>query len=260
MAVSKKPGTFAWSVRGDAWEISKWRLALGIIGGAILFFIADAVRYGISYLDRIVNSSPNGIVYSSDVISFIQSNLYFIVVGTLIVVSIVHNTIRKPFTVRGPLKMAYGVLVGLFYYFILAGGVVNVSLGVQKPVAATLLLSITLLVTLGLLEASALVRVVQGGVEFREGMKDASKSLQATKGTEGTTAAQTPATAEAPGHAASPPAEQVPEPAPEKQEAEPAAEGDADTLFCTSCGKPLAKGDEFCTACGAPRPSSPEPS
>ncbi|MDG6988745.1 MAG: hypothetical protein JRN21_05390 [Nitrososphaerota archaeon] len=180
--MSKRPGTFGWSVRGDAWSVSAWRLALGIIGGAITFGLADGVRYGVNDASGLVSGSSAGITFYSDVIAFIQSPEYFYLVGALIVVQVVHNTIRKPFTVRGPIKMVYGALIGAMWFFLLAGGMVDFKVGVQNPVTLSLFVSISLLITLGLLEASAGLRVLQGLVEFFEGMSEAEASLNATFG------------------------------------------------------------------------------
>ena len=240
---TNRPGTFRWSVRADAWDISRWRLALGILGGVIIFAIADGVRYALGYLNNIISSSSAGITYTSDVITFVQSDAYLVMVVALIVVSIVHSTIRKPFTVRGPVKMLYGALLALFYYFILAGGIITVTVGVQKPVSADVLFSLTLLVTLGLLVGSAVLRILQGGFEFREGMGDAAASLKAAHG------------AGASSQAAAPP--QPPSaPAPQQPAAPPGASPAAPsggTMFCTACGKRLAPDESFCTSCGSPR-------
>lgn len=235
--MSKRPGTFGWSVRGDAWSVSMWRLALGIIGGAITFGLADALRFGVNDASRVLSGSSVGVTFYSDVLAFVQGPYYFDLVGALIVVQVIHNVIRKPFTVRGPVKIVYGALLGALWFFLLAGGVVDFKLGVnlgsQHPASLSLFVSITLLVTLGLLEAAAGLRILQGAVEFFEGMSEAEASLNATFGSgKGGTPAIPAETAQTPAAPAPPPAEPA---------------------FCTSCGKQFASDETVCASCGTPR-------
>ena len=214
-----------------------WRLALGIIGGAITFGLADALRFGVNDASRVLSGSSVGVTFYSDVLAFVQGPYYFDLVGALIVVQVIHNVIRKPFTVRGPVKIVYGALLGALWFFLLAGGVVDFKLGVnlgsQHPASLSLFVSITLLVTLGRLEAAAGLRILQGAVEFFEGMSEAEASLNATFGSgKGATPAIPAETAQTPAAPAPPPAEPA---------------------FCTSCGKQFASDETVCASCGTPR-------
>jgi hypothetical protein len=160
------------------WKISVAGLVIGIILGIIYFVIADAARFALGLLHSFTQSSSNGLAISSDLFDFVNGDLYLILVGALIIVKITHRTIKAPLTVRGPLKMVLGALTGMFYYLILAGGVLDFTVSLKTPAAGSFALSITLLITLALLEISAALKILQGFFEFRDGRKEARAGNQ----------------------------------------------------------------------------------
>jgi zinc-ribbon domain len=206
----------------EKWQISTWGLVSGIFIGLIYFGLVYGTRILLGMANSFVESSSSGMTYSSDVLSFVEGNAFLALVIVFIIVSIAHRTIKRPFTVRGPIKMALGALTGLLYYFLLAGGIITFAVGLESPASGTFDLTITLLVTLALLEVSAGLRVVQGGLEFREGRMEE--------------------------RAAAAPASPTPLPA---RPAVPMEEG---AVFCRNCGTKLVPGAAFCGKCGAPRP------
>lgn len=154
----------------DKWDISAFRLVTSIIVGAIVVAVALGAQYAVGYLNSHVKSAGNGLTLSSNILSFVGGDLFLGLVVLLVVVRVAHSTIRKPLTVRGPLKAALGALTGVFYYLILAGGTVSVLIGFSPTsVTGTVALSITLLVTLVFLELSCAMKIIQGVMEYREG-------------------------------------------------------------------------------------------
>lgn len=156
----------------DRWEISVLRLVTGIIGGAIILAISFGARYAVGYLDNAVKSAGNGLTVSSDLFNFVDGDLFLAVIVAIVVMRIAHNTVKRPLTVRGPLKVVVGGLSAVFYYLVLAGGTVSVLVGFSPSSATgTIVFSLTLLITLIFLELSCSMRIVQGVLEYREGKK-----------------------------------------------------------------------------------------
>lgn len=157
------------------WKISTAGLVIGIILGLFYFAIADAARIGVGLLNSLAQSSGSnvGLSLSSNLFDFVNSGLYLALVAALIIVKIAHRTIKGPLEVRGPLKVALGALTGVFYYFIFAGGVISFVVGLTTPVSGSLVLDITLIITLALLELSAVFKILQGVFEFRDGRREA---------------------------------------------------------------------------------------
>ena len=152
----------------EGWEIATGRLILGIVTGAFYIAIAYGAKYALGTVQNSLAVSNVGVTVTSNVLSFMAGPFYFPLVVALVVVNIAHNAIKKPHTVKGPLKSVLGVLKMVFYYVILGGGTILFSLGLSSSYSGSLATSITLLVTLILLEVSAGLRVVQGGLEFIE--------------------------------------------------------------------------------------------
>lgn len=154
----------------DKWDISAFRLITGIIVGVIVLAVAFGAQYAVGYLNSRVHQAGNGLTLSSNLLSFVGGDLFLGLVVALVVIRIAHNTIRKPLTVRGPLKAVLGALTGVFYYLLVAGGTISVLIGFSPTsVSGTVALSITLLVTLVFLELSCGMKVIQGVLEYREG-------------------------------------------------------------------------------------------
>jgi len=151
------------------WKISIWGLIIGILIGLFWLGLALGARYAVGLLENAAKNSGNHFTISSGVLSFISGTFYLVLVISLIVVKIVHRTIREPFTVRGPIKVLLGTLTGIFYYMILGGGNVGASVAIQSQAVGSFAVTITLLITLLLLELSAAMTIVQGILEYREG-------------------------------------------------------------------------------------------
>lgn len=67
--------------------------------------------------------------------------------------------------VSGGAKLLQGIVLAVYYYVILNGGTVSLSLAYSN---VNLIVTATLLITLALLELSAVFRVLQGLTEMRE--------------------------------------------------------------------------------------------
>ena len=165
------------------WKISKGGFVIGLIIGFITFAVADAVRIGAGLTGGFAASARSGLglTLASNLIAFLQGNLYIALVVAIIAVKVAHRTVKGPLEVRGPIKMVLGALTGVFYYLVLAAGVITFTIGISKPVAGTFDVELTLVILLALLEVSAVLKVLQGLVEFRDGKRDAG-ALR-TKGT-----------------------------------------------------------------------------
>jgi len=117
------------------WKISTAGLVIGIFLGLVYLAIADGVRLAVGLLSGLASSAGSGFGLSitSDLFDFVNGPFYLVLVVALIVVKIAHSTIKSPLTVRGPLKVALGALTGLFYYFILVGGIITFTIGLRNP-------------------------------------------------------------------------------------------------------------------------------
>jgi hypothetical protein len=98
----------------------------------------------------------------------------------IVTVKVAHRAIEGPLTARGPLKVALGALHGVYYVFLVGGAILftvglkasgNSAVSVTTP--GSVAVSITLLVTLALLELSSALMILQGVFEFREGWRRA---------------------------------------------------------------------------------------
>lgn len=212
----------------ERWEISVSRLLIGIILGIITLAVAFGARYAVGYLSGGIQSAGNGLTVTSDFLSFIGSYLFLALVTALVVIRIAHNTIKRPLTVRGPLKAVVGGLSAVFFYLLLTGGTISVLIGFSPSSATgTVTFSLTLLITLVLLELSCGMRIVQGLLEYREGGSASSTTLTTTP---------IPPTSAQTHTVVSGPAQMAPSP--------------TKTSFCTNCGSPVGSAS-FCENCGA---------
>ncbi|MDG6985167.1 MAG: hypothetical protein JRM73_00270 [Nitrososphaerota archaeon] len=180
---SGAPGPGGSQEEFSRWKISKTGFVIGLVIGFITFAVADAVRIGAGLASGFAASSRSGLglTLASNLIAFLQGDLYIALVVALIAVKIAHRTVKGPLEVRGPIKVVLGALTGVFYYFILAAGVITFTIGITKPATGTFEVDITLIILLALLEVSAGLKVLQGLVEFRDGRREAG-ALR-TKGT-----------------------------------------------------------------------------
>jgi hypothetical protein len=81
------------------------------------------------------------------------------------ILAIPNRAVKDAPKVSGGVKIVQGVLLAVYYYVILNGGTVSLALMYSN---VNLIITATLLVTLALLELSAVFRVLQGLTEMRE--------------------------------------------------------------------------------------------
>ena len=230
------------------WKISAGGLVVGIFLGLIYAALATGSRIALGYLNSLTQSSGYGITITSGLFDFINSSLFLVLVGALIIVKIAHRTIKSPLTVRGPLKITLGAVTGVFYYMVLAGGILAFTVGVQKTATGSFELAITLLFTLGLLELSAVMKVLQGVFEFRDGRREAQGVLS-------TAQMQVPPAPPPPPSVGTPEGMRT-SPTGVGPQGIPAVISSATKVFCGACGRELDPQDEFCGYCGSPTRSS----
>ena len=117
------------------WKISKFGFVIGILVGLLYFALADVARMIVGLVHSTASSSGSGLglTLSSNLFNFVEGGYYLALVAALVVVKIAHRTIKGPLEVRGPIKCVMGALTGLFYYLILAGGVVTFIVGIASP-------------------------------------------------------------------------------------------------------------------------------
>jgi len=226
------------------WKISVGGLVVGILLGLIYAALAIGSRIALGYLNSLTRSSSYGITITSGLFDFVNSSLFLILVGALIIVKIAHRTVKSPLTIRGPLKITLGGITGIFYYMVLTGGILAFTVGLQTTATGSFELDITLLITLGLLELSAVMKVLQGVFEYRDGRREAQAILS-------TAQMQAPP----------PPLVATPEvsgtmPPDVGPQGIPAIVSSPTKVFCGACGRELDPKDEFCGYCGTPTRSS----
>jgi hypothetical protein len=169
------------------WEISTGGLVIGVLIGLFYLFVALGARAALGLVSSFAQSSGEGLTITSNLFDFVNGGIYLALVAALVAVKIAHRAIKSPLTAKGPLKVALGGLTGLFYYFILAGGILSFTVGLQKPASGSFEVAVTLLVTLALLEISAAMKVLQGVFELRDGRRETSAQVPvARQGAEGT--------------------------------------------------------------------------
>jgi hypothetical protein len=222
------------------WKISVGGLVVGILLGIIYFALAFGSRIALGYLNNFTQTSSYGITITSGLFNFVDSYLFLILVGALVIVKIVHRTIKSPLTVRGPLKVALGAITGIFYYLILTGGTLAFTVGIHTTASGSFELAITILITLGLLELSAVMKILQGAFEFRDGRKEAQASLSSAQ-----MQAPPPPLVKAPEVSSAVPTGAGPQ-------GIPAIISNSTKEFCGACGKELDPEDAFCGYCGTP--------
>jgi hypothetical protein len=91
-----------------------------------------------------------------------------VLVCMLALLVVVQLAIKEAPKVKGILKVLQGAVAGVYYYVILGGGIIMISAIFSN---FELDLTVTLLITLALLEISAVMKILQGLFEFHEGPK-----------------------------------------------------------------------------------------
>jgi hypothetical protein len=139
----------------------------GTVGGVIL---AAAMIFFLVYVPSLAASfiKNSGVSVSGTLSSVLQGSLATVLVYALAILVAGNMAIKEAPKVKGILKALQGAVAGAFYYVILGGGTVTMSAAFSD---FELDLTVTLLITLALLEISAIMRILQGVSEFREGPK-----------------------------------------------------------------------------------------
>ena len=153
------------------------------VGGTIVGVVLAAVMiFFLVYVPSLAASliKSSGASVSGTLGSIFQGGLAVVLVCALAFLVAAHMAIKDAPKVKGILKVLQGAVVAIYYYVILGGGTVVITAIFSN---FELDLTVTLLITLALLEISAVMKILQGIFEFREGPKPA-------KGTEPTVPSQ----------------------------------------------------------------------
>jgi hypothetical protein len=148
-------------------------LATGVLIGLVYLAVAAGARFAVGFVNSFARSSGYGLTITSNLFDFVNGNLFLVLVVALIVVKIAHRAVKSPVIVKGPLKVALGGLSGVFYYLTLTGGILTFTVGLQKPASGSLVVAISLVITLVLLEVSAIMKMLQGVFEYRDVRREA---------------------------------------------------------------------------------------
>jgi hypothetical protein len=149
-------------------QISAGGTVIGVLLGAFYILVALGVRYAVENLSSLTQGFGTGATVSMNVFSFITGDFFIPLVVAIVLVKVAHRAVKEPHTVKGPLKVVLGALSGTFYYLILGGGVLLLTIGVTGSIRGSAAASVSLLITLALLELSAGTKIVQGLLEYRE--------------------------------------------------------------------------------------------
>jgi len=136
---------------------------VGIILAAVMIFFLVCVP---SLAASLIKNS--GVSVSGTLGSIFQGGVAVVLACTLAILVAVLWAIKEAPKVRGILRVLQGAVAGIYYYVILGGGTVVISVIFSN---FELDLTVTLLITLALLEISAVMKIVQGLFEFHEGPK-----------------------------------------------------------------------------------------
>jgi hypothetical protein len=202
-------------------QISAGGLAVGVILGAIYIAVALGVRYAVGMFQNFTQGFGSGVAVTFNVFSFVSGPFFLPMVVAIVVAKAAHRAVKEPHTVKGPLKVILGALSGVFYYLILGGGALLLTIVLTGSTSGNAAATVSLLITLALLELSAGTKIVQGLLEYREAKMEQGAPI-------GPTFATPPAAPSAP-------------------------EG----RTCANCGAPLGPNDGFCTRCGSQQPQTP---
>ena len=141
----------------------KFKIGGLIIG--ILFAVIDVVL--LVYLPSVTNQYVKG--FGADIGgtlgSIFLSNTAIALAIALAILAIPIRGINGAPKITGGAKLLQGIVLAAYYYVILNGGTVSISLLYSN---IQLVITATLLITLALLEVSALFRILSGPFEMRE--------------------------------------------------------------------------------------------
>lgn len=138
------------------------------VGGLIIGAVIAAIDiFLLVYLPSVANHYIKG--FGADIGgslgSVFLSNIAVALAVALAVLAIPSRAVKDAPKVSGGAKLVQGIVLAVYYYVILNGGTVSLSLLYSN---VELLLTATLLISLALLELSAAFRILQGLFEMRE--------------------------------------------------------------------------------------------
>jgi zinc-ribbon domain len=197
-------------------QISTGGIVVGVLLGAFYLLVAFGLRYAVGVFQNYTQGFGSSNSVTFNVFSFISGPIFIPLVVAIVAVKVAHRAIKEPRTLKGSLQVVLGALSGSFYYLILGGGTLLLTIAVTGTTSGSAAANVSLVITLILLELSAGTKIVQGLLEYREARK-------------------TPA----PATSATPPAPPVPT---------------ETARTCANCGAPLGENDQFCTRCGSQQP------
>jgi len=131
-----------------------------VIAAVMIFFLVYVPSFAASLIKSYGASVSLGSIF--------QGGLAVVLVCVLAFLVAAHMAIRDAPKVTGILRVTQGIVAAIYYYVILNGGTVVITAIFSN---FELELTITLLITLALLEISAVMKILQGIFEFREGPK-----------------------------------------------------------------------------------------
>jgi hypothetical protein len=143
------------------------------VGGTIVGVVLAAVMiFFLVYVPSLAASliKSSGASVSGTLSSIFQGGPAIVLACALAVLVAAQLAIKDAPKVKGILKVLQGAVVAVYYYIILGGGTVVITAIFSN---FELDLTVTLLITLALLEISAVMKMLQGIFEFREGPKPA---------------------------------------------------------------------------------------
>ena len=150
-------------------EVRSWTLRVSIGGLAIGLVLAAVTILFLVYLPSVGNQFLQGIgVNISGTLGTVFLSTTAIALAiVLAILAIPIRGIKEAPKITGGAKLLQGVALAAYYYVILNGGTVSISLLYSN---IDLVITATLLITLALLEVSAVFRMLQGLFEIREGV------------------------------------------------------------------------------------------
>jgi len=119
------------------------------------------------YLPSVANQylTQMGLDISGTLSTVFLSSTAIALAIVLAILAIPIRGIREAPKITGGAKLVQGIVLAVYYYVILNGGTVSISLLYSD---INLIITATLLITLSLLEVSAVFRMLQGAFEMRE--------------------------------------------------------------------------------------------
>lgn len=141
-------------------RISIVGLAVGVVLAAIdIFLLVYLPSVGSQYVKNF------GVDISGTLGTVFLSSTAIALAIAIAILAIPGRAVKDAPKVSGGVKVMQGIVLALYYYVILNGGTVSLSLAYSN---VNLIITATLLITLALLELSAVFRILQGLTEMRE--------------------------------------------------------------------------------------------